>query len=56
MLQIITTMVSITNNDFEQQVDDNRGVKRKFELIDFFINQIWILDFVGRKYRIIRIK
>ena len=39
-----------TNNDvFEQQVDDNRGVKRKFELIDFFhINQIWLLDFVGQ--------
>ena len=30
-------------------MDDNRGVKRKFELIDFFhINQLWLLDFIGQ--------
>jgi len=37
-----------TKNDiFEQNVDDNRGVKRKFELIEtYHINQLWILDFL----------
>jgi len=37
-----------TKNDvFEQNVDDNRGVRRKFELIDaYHINQLWILDFL----------
>lgn len=35
------------NDTFEQNVDDSRGVKRQFELIDFFhINQLWILDFL----------
>ena len=37
-----------TKNDiFQQKVDDNRGVKRQFELIDHYhINQYWILDFL----------
>ncbi len=37
-----------TNNDiFQQKVDDNRSVKRKFELINYdYINQLWILDFL----------
>ena len=37
-----------TKNDiFQQKVDDNRGVKRQFELIDlYYINQLWMLDFL----------
>ncbi len=36
-----------TNNIFQQNVDDNRSVKRQFELIDFYhINQWWLLDFL----------
>ena len=35
------------NNIFRQEVDDNRGVKRQFELIDpYHINQAWILNFM----------
>ena len=40
--------LSYTKNDiFQQKVDDNRGVKRQFELIDHYhINQVWMLDFL----------
>lgn len=35
------------NYIFQQKVDDNRGVKRQFELIDlYYINQLWMLDFL----------
>ncbi len=35
------------NYIFQQKVDDNRGVKRQFELIDlYYIHQLWMLDFL----------
>ena len=41
-------LLHYTKNDvFQQKVDDNRGVKRQFELIDsYHINQPWILNFL----------
>lgn len=41
-------ILSYTKNViFQQKVDDNRGVKRKFELIDHYhISQFWLLDFI----------
>jgi len=41
-------LLRYTKNDvFQQKVDDNRGLKRKFELIDsYYITQPWILNFL----------